>query len=67
MAKDLFRHRSMVWALYYEDYSDLTIDEIAEIFDTSDSAVYSAIHKIKEKTGKSVKYIPRHSREHLQR
>ena len=52
-----FRPRTMVWALYEEDWSDLTIHQIAEVFASSDESVYAAMHLIKRKTGYMVPHV----------
>lgn len=51
-----FRYRSMAWALYMEDFSDLTSEQIAEVFDVPLSKVFNTLSYIKKKTGKKVKY-----------
>lgn len=51
-----FRSRTMIWALYEEDWSDLTVHQIAEVFGTSDSYVYAAIRRIRRLTGYRVPY-----------
>ena len=45
-----FRPRTMVWALYEEDWSDLTVHQIAEVFASSDES-------IKRKTGYMVPHV----------
>lgn len=52
-----FRPRTMVWALYEEDWSDLTVHQIAEVFASSDESVYAAMHLIKRKTGYMVPHV----------
>lgn len=52
-----FRPRTMVWALYEEDWSDLTVPQIAEVFATSDATVYAAIRKVKQVTGYKVPHV----------
>lgn len=52
-----FRPRTMVWALYEEDWSDLTVHQIAEVFSTMPETVYAAIRVIRKKTGYSVPYV----------
>ena len=49
-----FRPRTMVWALYEEDWSDLTVHQIAEVFASSDESIYAAMRLIKRKTGHMV-------------
>lgn len=51
-----FTPRSMVWALMEEDWSDLTLQQIAEVFDSSVMSVKASIKVIKKKTGYSVSY-----------
>lgn len=52
-----FRPRTMVWALYEEDWSDLTVHQIAEVFASSDESVYAAIRKVKQVTGYRVPHV----------
>ena len=52
-----FRPRTMVWALYEEDWSDLTVHQIAEVFSTSPETVYAAIRKVKQVTGYRVPHV----------
>lgn len=52
-----FRPRTMVWALYEEDWSDLTVHQIAEVFASSDESVYAAMRLIKRKTGYMVPHV----------
>lgn len=51
-----FKPRTMIWALYEEDWSDLTVPQIAEVFGMSESYVYSAIRRIWKLTGYRVPY-----------
>lgn len=51
-----YRPGTMVAALYEEDFSDLTVERIAEVFGTSKMAVYTSIKKIKQETGKVVAF-----------
>lgn len=46
-----FRPRSMRWALMEEDWSDLTIAQIAEVFNSTPVSVYASIREIKRITG----------------
>ena len=55
--KRAYRYRSMRWALCNEDFSDLTVSQIAEVFNTSYDSVIKAIGDIKKKTGFTVQYI----------
>ena len=50
-----YRPRSMKWALVHEDWSDLTIEQIAEVFGVSKETIHSCISKIR-KDGYDVKY-----------
>lgn len=56
MENNPYRPRSMLWALIEEDFSDLTVQQIAEVFDTSDKVVYSAMTRIKHETGHTVRF-----------
>lgn len=51
-----FRKGSVAWALYHEDFSDLTLNQIAEVFDVNTRAVGEAMRRIYVTTGKRVKY-----------
>lgn len=46
-----FKPRSMRWALIEEDWSDLTVHQIAEVFATKETVIYSAMRVIHKKTG----------------
>lgn len=50
-----YRPRSMKWALVHEDWSDLTIEQIAEVFGVSKETIYNCISKIR-KDGYNVEY-----------
>lgn len=52
-----FRPRTMVWALYEEDWSDLTVHQIAEVFASSDESIYATMRLIKRKTGYMVPHV----------
>lgn len=52
-----FRPRTMIWALYEEDWSDLTVPQIAEVFSTSPETVHSAISKVKQVTDYRVPHV----------
>lgn len=52
--KNPYRPGTMFAALYEEDFSDLTVKEIAEVFGTSTGPVRSVIYVIKRDTGKQV-------------
>ena len=56
MENNPYRPRSMLWALVEEDFSDLTAQQIAEVFDTSDKVVYQAMTRIRHETGYSVRF-----------
>lgn len=49
--KNPFRVKTMLWALMEEDWSDLTVAQIAEVFDTTYLSVNSALVRIKNETG----------------
>lgn len=51
-----FTPRTMIWALFEEDWSDLTLHQIAEVFDTSIVSVKATINSIKKRTGYTVPY-----------
>lgn len=55
-AHNPYKPRSMLWALMEEDFSDLTIKQIAEVFDTGAQTVYTALSRIKHDTGYTVPY-----------
>ena len=46
--KDRYTYRSVRWSLCNEDFSDLNVDEIAEIFGLKRSTIYKMIQQIKE-------------------
>lgn len=52
-----YKSRTMRWALMNEDFSDLTVKQIAEVFNTSTPVVYAAISQIKVQTGYKVPYV----------
>lgn len=54
--KNPFRPGTMNAALYEEDFSDLTISQIADVFNSSEESVRCAIGTIKRRTGKAVQY-----------
>lgn len=51
-----YKPRSMIWALYNEDFSDLTIAEISEVFNTTTFSVKSTMKRIFRETGKRVQH-----------
>lgn len=57
MENNPYRPRSMLWALVEEDFSDLTVRQIAEIFDTDERVIYQAMTRIKKETGLRIKYL----------
>lgn len=50
-----FRPRTLKWALYCEDFSDLTASQVAEIFDCDISIIRDALYGIFKKTGYRVR------------
>lgn len=52
-----YKPRTMRWALVNEDFSDLTVKQIAEVFETSTPVVYAAIKQIEAQTGYKVPYV----------
>lgn len=52
-----FKPRSMIWALLAEDWSDLTVRQVAEVFDTTEASIYSAIRTILNRTGYKVQLL----------
>ena len=44
-------------ALMTEDWSDLTANQIAEVFDVGSEVIYKAIYDIKRRTGVEVQYV----------
>lgn len=55
-----YRPRTLIWALYNEDFSDLTVAQIAEVFDTTPAYIRNAIIRIKRETGYIVPYKAAH-------
>lgn len=51
-----FKKGSMRWALCNEDYSDLTVNQIAELFDCTRNSVTKAMQDIFRLTGKRIRY-----------
>lgn len=49
-----FKPRSMIWALLEEDWSDLTVRQIAEVFGTTEESIYKSMQRIQKVTGKKV-------------
>lgn len=46
-----YRKGSIIWALYEEDWSDLTINQIAEVLGASYGVIASQLRKIRQDTG----------------
>lgn len=46
-----YRKGSIKWALCNEDFSDLTVPQIAEVFDVPEATIYHSIGTIKKETG----------------
>lgn len=57
-----FAYRSMAWALYEEDWSDLTLEQIAEVFDSTKASVINCTNRIYKMTGYRVPYTRAHRR-----
>lgn len=55
--KNPFKARSMSWALMEEDFSDLTLEQIAEVFSTNHYSISETIRRIYRMTGYKVPYI----------
>lgn len=69
MENNPYKPRSMLWALVEEDFSDLTVAQIAEVFDADMHTVYTYLSRIKRETGFVVPYrhIRRRHRKHKKR
>lgn len=52
-----YRKGTMIWALYEEDWSDLTIEQIAEVFSTSEQSVIMSMRQIIKQTGYRVPHM----------
>lgn len=52
-----FRYRSAIWALANEDFSDLTIPQIAEVLNIEETTVSNYIHKLKKEYGITVAHV----------
>lgn len=46
-----YRKGTVLWALYEEDWSDLTISQIAEVFNTSTAYISAVMRQITRQTG----------------
>lgn len=54
--RDDFPKNSLAYSLLQDDWSDLTVDQIAEVFDVKVPSVYNAIYEIRISTGKAISY-----------
>lgn len=52
-----YRPRTMRWALIEEDWSDLTLRQIADVFGCADTSVSMAMQDIYKRTGYRVPYV----------
>ena len=52
-----FRKGSMCWALMEEDWSDLTVKQVAEVFGVGTGTVEAALTRIRRKTGYEVPLV----------
>lgn len=52
-----YRKGTMIWALYEEDWSDLTIEQIAEVFSSTEKTVSFTMRKITKQTGYRVPHM----------
>ena len=59
--KRRYEYKSIRWALCNEDYSDLTLDQIAEVFGLKKSYLINIIRKIQEDTGYEVQFLSERS------
>ena len=50
------KKESIEYALRNEDFSDLTVAQIADVFSTHTSYIYDIMRKIEKETGKKVPY-----------
>lgn len=57
MIKFSSKKASIEYALVNEDFSDLTVKQIAEVFDVPRYMIYKIIKKIEKETGEKVKYF----------
>lgn len=51
-----FTPGTMRAALYEEDFSDLTIEQIAEVFNSTVNALRRAMTEVRAKTGKQIEF-----------
>lgn len=57
--KNPYRPKTMKWALIEEDWSDLSMKQIAEVFGSTYASVQRTIVNIKKETGYEVPYRKR--------
>lgn len=60
--KNPFKPKSIVWALMEEDWSDLTLEQIAEVFDSSTNYISKAMQMITKFTGYVVPHVHKDTR-----
>ena len=53
-----YEPKSMIWALMEEDWSDLTVPQIAEVFGVCPATIYGKLRQIHRETGYWVPYTP---------
>ena len=49
-----FKPNTVAWKLLEDDWSDLTVRQIAEVLDVMSQTVYNAIRRVKKETGYEV-------------
>lgn len=54
-----FKKGTIAWALVNEDFSDLTLAQIAEVFGTNEKYIAAVMKGVYQKTGIRVKYTER--------
>lgn len=54
-----YRKGTLIWAVMEGDWEDLTIEQIADVMDSTKISVYSSIRRIKQETGYDVPHIGR--------
>lgn len=52
-----YRSGTIKSILFEEDFSDLTVDEISDLLNTTRNYFYRCIQEIRDNTGKSVAYV----------
>lgn len=57
MKENPYRKKTIRYALYSSDWSDLTVDQIADVLGYSKIQVRKAIVDIKRKTGYQIEYL----------